>query len=71
MSTALPSVRPIDPDKLNKLLHQAVVDMGAAMQSTLIIIGDRLGLYKAMGGGWSVSEYRPAELSLNSGATHE
>jgi SAM-dependent methyltransferase len=48
MSTAVPTVRPIDPDKLNHLLHQAVVDMGAAMQSTLILIGDRLGLYRAM-----------------------
>jgi len=30
-----------------------------------------IGVYKAMGGGWSVSDYRPAELSLNSGAAHE
>jgi len=49
MSTATPSVRPLDPDKLNQLLHQAVGDMGAAMHSTLIVIGDRLGLYRAMG----------------------
>ena len=51
MTTATPAIRPIDPDKLNQLLHQAVVDMGAAMQSTLIVIGDRLGLYRAMGDG--------------------
>jgi len=49
MSTASPSVRPLDPDKLNQLLHQAVGDMGAAMHSTLIVIGDRLGLYRSMG----------------------
>ncbi len=48
MSTASPSVRPLDPDKLNQLLHQAVCDMGAAMHSALILIGDRLGLYRAM-----------------------
>lgn len=49
MTTAAATPRPIDPDKLHQLLHQAVVDMGAAMQSTLIVIGDRLGLYRAMG----------------------
>ncbi len=48
MTTAAPTPRPVDPDKLHQLLHQAVVDMGAAMQSTLIVIGDRLGLYRAM-----------------------
>ena len=30
-----------------------------------------IGVYKAMGGGWSVADYRPAELSLNTGAAHE
>ena len=41
--------RTIDPDKLNALLGQAVQDMGAAMQAPLIVIGDKLGLYRAMG----------------------
>jgi SAM-dependent methyltransferase len=49
MSTTVPSVRPVDPDKLHQLLHQAVADMGAAAHSALILIGDRLGLYRAMG----------------------
>jgi len=30
-----------------------------------------IGVYKAMGGGWSVADYRPPELSLNTGAAHE
>jgi SAM-dependent methyltransferase len=49
MATATSTTRPIDPDALNQLLHQAVADMGAAMQSTLILIGDKLGLYRSMG----------------------
>ncbi|MGC1298820.1 MAG: class I SAM-dependent methyltransferase [Alloacidobacterium sp.] len=64
MTTSAPSVRPLDPDKLNQLLHQAVVDMGAAMQSTLIVIGDRLGLYRAMADCAPVSA---AELARRTG----
>jgi len=47
MATAS-QTRPIDGEKLNALLGQAVQDMGAALHATLIIIGDKLGLYRAM-----------------------
>ncbi len=47
--------RTIDPDKLNALLGQAVQDMGAAMHAPLIVIGDKLGLYRAMGDGVPVT----------------
>src|SRR5271167_1304651 len=47
--------RTIDPDKLNALLAQAVQDMGAALQAPLIVIGDKLGLYRAMGNGLPVT----------------
>jgi SAM-dependent methyltransferase len=40
----------IDPAKLNAFLGQALNDMGAAFQTALIILGERLGLYKAMAG---------------------
>src|SRR5271163_2893500 len=56
--------RTIDPDKLNALLGQAVQDMGAAMQAPLIVIGDKLGLYRAMGDGVPVT---PAELAQRTG----
>ena len=39
-----------DPDKLNAFLGRALNDMGAAFQTALIIIGERVGLYKAMAG---------------------
>jgi SAM-dependent methyltransferase len=52
--------RPIDPEKLNALLGQAVQDMGAALHAALIVIGDKLGLYRAMADGTPVT---PAELA--------
>lgn len=58
--------RPIDPEKLNALLGQAVQDMGAALHAALIVIGDRLGLYRAMADGKAVT---PAELATQTGTS--
>jgi SAM-dependent methyltransferase len=58
--------RAIDPDALNVLLGQAVLDMGAALQAPLILIGDKLGLYRAMGDGVPVT---PAELANRTGTS--
>lgn len=38
----------IDEDKLNAFMGKAVGDMGAAMHAALVLLGDELGLYKAM-----------------------
>jgi hypothetical protein len=38
----------IDQAKLNELLGKVVGDVGAAMSAALVVIGDKLGLYKAM-----------------------
>lgn len=54
-----PQLNP-NPDKLNAFLGQALNDMGAAIQTALIIIGDRLGLYRAMAGAGPMT---PAELA--------
>jgi SAM-dependent methyltransferase len=56
--------RAIDPDALNALLGRAVQDMGAALQAPLILIGDKLGLYRAMGDGEPVTA---AELAKKTG----
>lgn len=58
------STRPIDQDKLNALLGQAVQDMGASLHAALIVIGDKLGLYRAMADGQAVT---PAELAARTG----
>jgi 2-polyprenyl-3-methyl-5-hydroxy-6-metoxy-1,4-benzoquinol methylase len=58
------SNRPLDQDKLNALLGQAVQDMGASLHAALILIGDKLGLYRAMADGQPVT---PAELAARTG----
>jgi SAM-dependent methyltransferase len=50
----------IDEAKLNTFLGQAVQDMGAAMHAALVIVGDKLGLYKAMAGSGPIT---PAQLA--------
>lgn len=41
----------IDEAKLNEFLGKAVGDLGAAMSAALILVGDRLGLYKELAKG--------------------
>ncbi len=38
----------LDTDKLNAFLGRAIGDLGAAISSALMILGDRLGYYKAL-----------------------
>ena len=54
----------IDSAKLNSFLGQALNDMGAAFQTALIILGERLGLYKAMAGAGPLL---PAEVAKRTG----
>jgi SAM-dependent methyltransferase len=56
--------REVDQDALQALLGRAVADMGAALQAPLILIGDKLGLYRAMGDGKPLT---PAELAKKTG----
>jgi 2-polyprenyl-3-methyl-5-hydroxy-6-metoxy-1,4-benzoquinol methylase len=39
---------PIDEERLNALLGQAVVEFGATVNAALVVIGDRLGLYRTL-----------------------
>ena len=41
----------VDEDKLHEFLGKAVGDLGAAMSATLMLVGDRLGLYKELAKG--------------------
>jgi SAM-dependent methyltransferase len=38
----------IDPEKFQKLANQLVGDMGVAFGAALLVVGDRLGLYKSL-----------------------
>src|SRR6476660_5082429 len=41
----------IDTDKLNAFIGQFVTDLGAAVHSGMVVIGEKLGLYKALASG--------------------
>jgi SAM-dependent methyltransferase len=55
----------VDQKKLEEFMHRAVVDLGAAASAALVLIGDRLGLYKALAKGPAT----PLELSRRSGTS--
>ena len=45
----------IDQDKLDEFMGRFVGDLGAAMSAALVVIGDRLGLYRAMADGQPIT----------------
>ena len=53
----------INETKLNEFLGKAVGDLGAALSATLVLVGDRLGLYKELANGAVTS----AELARRTG----
>jgi hypothetical protein len=38
----------VNPHKLNSFMGKAVGDMGPAMSTNIVLLGDKLGLYNAM-----------------------
>ncbi|HEY8676157.1 MAG TPA: methyltransferase domain-containing protein [Candidatus Dormibacteraeota bacterium] len=56
----------IDTDKLNAFMGQVVGELGATVNAGLIVVGDRLGLYRAMAGAGPISA---AELAERTGTT--
>ena len=57
MATAQAPV--LDIDKLNAFIGQFVTDFGAAVHAGMVVIGERLGLYKAL----ALGPMTPAELA--------
>ena len=57
----------LDQDKLNAFLGRMVGDLGAITTGALVVLGDRLGLFKAMKSGDKVTA---AEVAARTG-THE
>jgi hypothetical protein len=55
-----PATTPIQQAKLEAFLGKVVGDLGAAMNTALVVIGDRLGLYKALAGAGPLT---PGELA--------
>src|SRR5579885_523376 len=48
MSTTVPA---LDVNKLNAFVGQFVNDLGAAVHSGMVVIGEKLGLYRALAAG--------------------
>src|ERR1700716_2575959 len=61
-----PTSEVIDQAKLDEFMGRFVGDLGAALSASLVVIGDRLGLYRAMGDG---EPGTPEELAGGTG-TH-
>ncbi len=53
----------MDMNKLNEFIGKVVTDVGAAMSASLVVIGDRLGLWKSLAEGAAT----PAELATRTG----
>jgi SAM-dependent methyltransferase len=64
MSSVSEASNQIDPDKLHAFIGKVVGDFGAALSSTLVYIGQRLGLYKALA---EAGPSTPAELAERTG----
>jgi 2-polyprenyl-3-methyl-5-hydroxy-6-metoxy-1,4-benzoquinol methylase len=56
----------IDQGKLEKFMGQALGELGAGMNAALVIIGDKLGLYKGMAGAGPMTS---TELAEKTGTT--
>ena len=58
------SVATVDQTKLMEFVGKFVGDLGATLHAPLVLIGDRLGLYKAMADAGPLT---PAELASQTG----
>src|SRR3954470_21677758 len=57
------AVMPINEAKLNEFMGKALGDMGAAASATMVLIGDKLGLYRAMAKAGPVTPAQLAKLT--------
>jgi 2-polyprenyl-3-methyl-5-hydroxy-6-metoxy-1,4-benzoquinol methylase len=55
----------VDGEKLMQFVFRAVDEVGATLNAALVVMGDKLGLYRALAGAGPLS---PAELAERSGA---
>jgi hypothetical protein len=54
----------VDGDKLMQFVFRAVDEVGATLNAALVVLGDKLGLYRAMAGAGPLA---PAELADRTG----
>jgi SAM-dependent methyltransferase len=62
----LEEAAPIDEQKLRDFVFRAVDEVGATLNSALVVMGDRLGLYRALA---DAGPLEPAELASRTGVS--
>jgi 2-polyprenyl-3-methyl-5-hydroxy-6-metoxy-1,4-benzoquinol methylase len=66
MTATTPTPPVLDDDRLNALLGQAVVEFGATVNAALVVIGDKLGLYRELAAGGPLTS---SELAQRTGSS--
>jgi SAM-dependent methyltransferase len=56
----------VDADKLEQFVFRAVEEVGATLGAALVVMGDRLGLYRALAGAGALT---PVELARRAGVS--
>jgi SAM-dependent methyltransferase len=56
----------VDGDKLNAFVFRAVDEVGATLNAALVVMGDKLGLYRALAGAGALT---PTELARRTGVS--
>ena len=64
MTTQIIEEAPLDGAKLEQFVFRAVDEVGATLNAALVVIGDRLGLYRALAGAGALT---PGELASRTG----
>ena len=57
MST-IEEARPVDEERLMAFVFRAVEEVGATLNAALVVMGDKLGLYRAMAGAGAAERRR-------------
>jgi hypothetical protein len=52
---------PVDKKKLQEFLGKAVSDLGATVSSTLVVVGEKMGLYKVLADSGPLNSHELAE----------
>jgi 2-polyprenyl-3-methyl-5-hydroxy-6-metoxy-1,4-benzoquinol methylase len=66
MTATTPTPPVLDEERLNALLGQAVVEFGATVNAALVVIGDKLGLYRELAAGGPLTS---SELAQRTGSS--
>ncbi len=61
----------VNPEKLNEFIGKCIGDVGSAIHGPAVLIGEQLGLYKALASGGPFTSQGLADQAGDSGALRE